>query len=636
MACFCLILGWIVTSSIGATESSFDLGDQDDYDVASSGILDDPSGFSVPPPKKERPGIVDEEAEERKKNSTLSDPLGDSDEEPSVAGALSQLHNAVSGKIKKLSPYVLKSSLTHPDGKAANKAKSAIDPNSTWLGESVHDGSTDDDRLGARVRIAKCTILFNPNGIWERALRTHEAHNKQHGYRMHTLRESLVDDVWSKPAYILSILLRELAKPPSERLDWLFWVDADTIILNPYVPIDTFLPPQGTEFDDINLLFSNDWNGLNNGVFPVRVNQWSVNFFAAIVAYRHYRPEDELTFRDQSAMNNLMQAPQFRKQVLQAPQRWFNAYQGEHNETLQPFSVRRGDLLVHFAGVIPREERMQHWLDRAEQHLDDWEMPVKSTSYPQEARDFWSDQRGNRRAEAETLRLTHESATKLMEKVNQKLDDYGDRLTEEQKASITSLRDSLRTSLENPVLSTDTVKLEEVIKALSEGITALTEATTEANKSLLKTAHTTIFAAEKLLLDFGGPEGEQQHPALTQDLETLRTRINSLKTLIMVPEESWSKIEISTATNGLTEVTAQIQEKLDAEIAATRQAAAIQAAAIKAEEDKRKAELARDAAAAAELRAVGSGIMEGEVGGEKKGGGLLPEFGKGANQGWTG
>lgn len=84
-----------------------------------------------------------------------------------------------------------------------------------------------------------------------------------------------MDDVWSKPAYILSLLLRELAKPESERLEWLFWVDvdADTIILNPHLPIDVFLPPPGSEFDDINLMYSSDWNGLNNGVFPVRVCQ---------------------------------------------------------------------------------------------------------------------------------------------------------------------------------------------------------------------------------------------------------------------------------------------------------------------------------------------------------------------------
>ncbi|KAF2212554.1 glycosyltransferase family 34 protein, partial [Cercospora zeae-maydis SCOH1-5] len=243
--------------------------------------------------------------------------------------------------------------------------------------------------LGARTRIGKCTILFYGNSAWERAIRTHERHDREHGYRLHILRQQLLDDVWSKPAYILSLLLRELAKPDSERLEWLLWVDADTVLLNPHIPIDVFLPPPGSEFDDIHLVYANDWNGLNNGVFPVRVNQWAVNLFSAIVSFRHYRPTDPLVFRDQSAMDSLLHDPAFSPHVVQAPQRWFNAYQGEHNETLAPFQLRRGDFLVHFAGVPNREERMIHWLNRAEQHLDDWEVPLKSTSYPQEARDFW-------------------------------------------------------------------------------------------------------------------------------------------------------------------------------------------------------------------------------------------------------
>ncbi|EMC91082.1 glycosyltransferase family 34 protein, partial [Baudoinia panamericana UAMH 10762] len=257
------------------------------------------------------------------------------------------------------------------------------------MGEDVRDGVSEEDRLGARTRVGKCTIVFNGNSWWERALRTHEEHDKIQGYRLYVLRQNLLDDVWSKPAYVLSLLLREMAKPENERLEWLLWFDVDTIILNPYIPLETFLPPVGTEFDDIHLMYSNDWNGLNNGVFPVRVNQWSVQLFSAILSYRYYRPEASLQFRDQSAMDALMHEPKFSKHIVQAPQRWFNAYQGEHNETLAPFQIRRGDLLVHFAGVPGRESRMQYWLERAEQHLDDWEIAVKSTSYPQEARDFW-------------------------------------------------------------------------------------------------------------------------------------------------------------------------------------------------------------------------------------------------------
>ena len=287
--------------------------------------------------------------------------------------------------------------------------------------------------LGARSRIGKVTILFGtPSQAYERALRTHELHDRLNNYPLHILRYSLLDDVWTKPAYILSILLRELAKPEGERLEWLLWVDGDTIILNPYVPIEALLPPENDpEWDDVHLLVSHDWNGLNNGVFPVRVNIWSVELFSAILSFRFYRPEQYLRFRDQSAMDFLVQNEHFAPNVIRTPQRWFNAYQGEHNETLEAFQVRRGDLLVHFAGVGNRDERMRFWLNRAEKHAPDWEVEIKHTSYPEETRDFWVEKKREResvRREAEKVR---DEMRAYWEELEDKLKEYGERLSGE-------------------------------------------------------------------------------------------------------------------------------------------------------------------------------------------------------------
>lgn len=229
--------------------------------------------------------------------------------------------------------------------------------------------------------LAKVTIVTgNPVQAYERALRTHDAHNRLHDYSMLTLRQNIMPDVWSKPSYILSCILRELAKPPHERLQWLFWVDVDTIIINPYVPLETFLPPPTKDFEDIHLLVTHDWNGLNNGVFPIRVCEWSVELLSTVLAYPHFKPDEFLQFRDQSAMANILKWPHFKRHTLQVPQRWYNAYQGEIEETIAEFQTRPGDLLVHFAGVIPREERMEWWLARAEQHLPEWEVDFKHTT----------------------------------------------------------------------------------------------------------------------------------------------------------------------------------------------------------------------------------------------------------------
>ena len=74
-------------------------------------------------------------------------------------------------------------------------------------------------------KVGKVSILFGGrNPTYERALRTQEVHNDMHGYPMFVLRQMILDDVWSKPAYILSVLLAEMAKPEHERLEWLVYV----------------------------------------------------------------------------------------------------------------------------------------------------------------------------------------------------------------------------------------------------------------------------------------------------------------------------------------------------------------------------------------------------------------------------
>ncbi|KAK4539481.1 hypothetical protein LTR36_010917 [Oleoguttula mirabilis] len=600
----CLLLGWMVTSTLGPSDE-LTLGfDGESYDAASGGVMSDPSGFGLQL-DEEREGIIG--------TGDGHGRYGDDDDaiekEPSVSGALSELHHAVSDKLQSWNPYrVGSSSQLHSgsrvDSTAGTKGrkKPANATAEASMGEAIMEGIKEEDRLGARTRIGKCTILFNGNSFWERAIRTHEQHDKIHGYRLHVLRQSLLDDVWSKPAYILSLLLRELGKPESDRLEWLFWVDADTIILNPYIPIETFLPPPGSEFDDVHLMYSNDWNGLNNGVFPVRVNQWSVQLFSAIVAFRYYRPEDPLVFRDQSAMNTLMQEPKFARNIVNAPQRWFNAYQGEHNETLQPYQIRRGDLLVHFAGVPNREERMGYWLDRAEQHLDDWEIPVKSTSYPQEGKDFWAAERDARKNHNANLAETRLKATTLLGKTDQRLNEYADRLTTEQLVYINQQKEALKKVVEDEKWQEDVSKVTAASKELETASEPLTSAISSAHKLLLNAAHEAIFAGEKDLFDGGFDSGVSD-----PDLQKISETVKKLKNLVMSPQDFWDRNDITVATNAVTEARATVQEKASAAQEAAAQVGQEQVERAKALEEARK--MVQAEADHADQLAAGDGVL---------------------------
>lgn len=71
--------------------------------------------------------------------------------------------------------------------------------------------------------------------------------------------------------------------------------------MNANVPLSIFLPPGGN-YPHINLLVTNDHNGLNSGAFFIRVNEWAVRYLIDVLALRSFKPEVTLKYSDQSAM----------------------------------------------------------------------------------------------------------------------------------------------------------------------------------------------------------------------------------------------------------------------------------------------------------------------------------------------
>jgi hypothetical protein len=155
-------------------------------------------------------------------------------------------------------------------------------------------------------RFGKITATFGePDPPYENAIASHKLHNEIHGYPHFILREQILRGLWSKHAYILSIIGTELAKPENERLKWVLWHDRDTVLMNPQIPLDIFVPPSPA-FDHIHMLVTNDRNGLNNGVFLCRVSAASFKFFASALSIREYQPEIQLKYTEQSGMEEVI------------------------------------------------------------------------------------------------------------------------------------------------------------------------------------------------------------------------------------------------------------------------------------------------------------------------------------------
>ena len=163
------------------------------------------------------------------------------------------------------------------------------------------------------------------------------------------------------------------------------WVDADSIIINPSIALENFLPPPG--YEHIHFVGNKDHNGLNTGTFFLRVHEWSVRVMAKTVAYPMYHSDQDLgRSADQNAMALLFNETEIQKSVLFQPRIWYNTYQFKHG-----YEGTKGRLLVHFAGLeSERLELMDQWLDTVEQRPEEWTVDIAQTMYPAEIREYWS------------------------------------------------------------------------------------------------------------------------------------------------------------------------------------------------------------------------------------------------------
>lgn len=160
--------------------------------------------------------------------------------------------------------------------------------------------------------------------------------------------------------------------------------------MNQQLPLEIFIPP--SDMKHINWLAAKDFNGLNAGVFLLRVCPWTVDLLTRTMTYKHYHPDEDYTFEEQSILARLTEKdPDFKEQSTFVPKNWFNAYFYYLNE------VKPGLLLSHF----PHPDYKWHiyeWLrvleaDKDEAYKPVYNRPVQDTDYPEEIRQFWNVKR---------------------------------------------------------------------------------------------------------------------------------------------------------------------------------------------------------------------------------------------------
>jgi hypothetical protein len=168
-----------------------------------------------------------------------------------------------------------------------------------------------------------------------------EAYCSRHGLSFDCRTEGFDSSrppAWSKILFI---------KEQLPECDWLFWTDADSLVMNSAVPLTAFLD------DHFDLIMSRDrYHGINTGNFLVRNTPWALDFLGRVYAQDQFR--DHPLWENAAVLSLSGSDPEVRRHTHVVPNKLFNGY-------ITDGSYVPGDFMVHFAGLKDREVFLKNY-----------------------------------------------------------------------------------------------------------------------------------------------------------------------------------------------------------------------------------------------------------------------------------
>ncbi|CAM9210175.1 unnamed protein product [Ectocarpus fasciculatus] len=235
----------------------------------------------------------------------------------------------------------------------------------------------------------KIAIVSMYGGDWPPEVMRRVVHNKEfyakyHGYTMID-GNKYVDDTRGVSWFKLLAVEEAL-----HSFDYVMYIDADAVIMDPKRPLDTFLiAGRGKD-----MIMTEDWSGLNGGVWIAKKSPWTHSFMKELWNQTHliprYSPDGKTRHIfewEQRAFHYLIQSemwvrrgmPKYdgdymavRDHIAYLPQCSFNSY------PMHPMDERGGrdlhqyidgDFIIHFAGKkgAIKFNLMEHYLAITEQ-----------------------------------------------------------------------------------------------------------------------------------------------------------------------------------------------------------------------------------------------------------------------------
>ena len=297
------------------------------------------------------------------------------------------------------------------------------------------------------------------------------------------------------------------------------WYDADTLIINPNVPWEVFLPPTDDEsFSDVKILATKDVSGFNAGLFFCRIDEWVVDVLTDSYALPRLYPEVQISGNiEQNAMKWIFSQRKQKKHIVYQPMLWYNWF----SQSGRPDAEAKGDMLVHFSGINHegegqmKKDVMETWFNKIQNDLNAWHVPLEETRYPKDVPAFWA---------------LFKRAREILAIVK----DRGDTSTGEEERLIQVARTELQWTVEEEAF--DGVKLKRVMQEMMEALRSSDRAEEQAlvtvfgkgdgDESLAKSASGAVVQPAAAAQEAVSPPPEVQTNVNQNGAENVRQRFS--------------------------------------------------------------------------------------------------------------
>ncbi|KAF2660032.1 glycosyltransferase family 34 protein [Lophiostoma macrostomum CBS 122681] len=206
---------------------------------------------------------------------------------------------------------------------------------------------------------------------------------------MHVLRVPIAKGFTNRLLWLQQLIIEELQKPESGRVDWIMSLDPSTILLNPNIPLHDFLPPKARGFDSIDIVATKpDGVTVSSSAFFIRVSSVSLAILAKAVVAPVLEPDRDWSGDITSqALQYALELREYSESAIFQPTEWYNSPLANGSDTGQ------GRLLARYPAEL-QGRRWKHMHDMLEK------LPAQRlraandkdfSRYGEETRRFWED-----------------------------------------------------------------------------------------------------------------------------------------------------------------------------------------------------------------------------------------------------